>query len=172
MKCENCKNNRPLFLFRMKEKIMNIEVTYPLCEDCEETVIDDKDWRRKTITRIINENSDLKNKHKIDRSKCTKYNMTIGDLLVMKESQKGKCKICNKSEEELNEALYIDHCHISGKVRHLLCRFCNSALGFAKDDPTIIQNMLNYINEYRKTTEYKDNIKSKSINIDKPFQVF
>lgn len=52
----------------------------------------------------------------------------------MFESQNGACLICGSSEtctrREKPTRLTIDHCHISGKVRGLLCSICNSRLGW------------------------------------------
>lgn len=39
--------------------------------------------------------------------------------------QDGACAICKK-----REAVVVDHCHDSGKVRGLLCLGCNTALGY------------------------------------------
>ena len=46
-------------------------------------------------------------------------------------SQKGVCAICLK---EPKETFNVDHCHRLGKVRGLLCRKCNLALGHFEDD--------------------------------------
>lgn len=47
---------------------------------------------------------------------------------------------------------HIDHCHktqytgpIRGSVRGLLCRKCNSSLGFARDEPEIMRGLADYV---------------------------
>lgn len=59
--------------------------------------------------------------------------------------QGGICAICKKPSVDL---LFIDHCHISGKVRKLLCPYCNKMLGFARDDPQTLRNGADYLEEH------------------------
>jgi hypothetical protein len=54
-----------------------------------------------------------------------KYNLTLEKLAVMHEEQDGKCLICTREVE-----LVVDHSHVTGRVRGLLCRSCNSHLGW------------------------------------------
>ena len=49
----------------------------------------------------------------------------------------------NKSE--LKKALHLDHNHNTGKVRELLCSDCNTAIGLLKENPVIIQSVVEYI---------------------------
>lgn len=39
----------------------------------------------------------------------------------------------------------VDHDHVTGKVRGLLCRQCNSALGFAGDNPERLERLARYL---------------------------
>lgn len=47
------------------------------------------------------------------------------------ERQGGVCAVCGEKREG---RLVVDHDHETGKVRGLLCNFCNVALGFFRDD--------------------------------------
>ena len=53
-----------------------------------------------------------------------KYGLTWEKLLEMKRAQKYRCALCLKKKK-----LVVDHDHRTGKVRKLLCRLCNVALG-------------------------------------------
>ena len=67
-----------------------------------------------------------------DRSKTKwlkyRYDITLSDYNRMFEKQKGKCWICSTHISELKNPLQVDHSHITGAVRGLLCNRCNSRL--------------------------------------------
>lgn len=71
------------------------------------------------------------------------YGLTVEQHAEILKAQDGKCKICNELPK--TKSLFVDHCHKTGKVRGLLCVYCNSLLGMAKDSPTILQNAINYL---------------------------
>ena len=73
------------------------------------------------------------------------YNITLIEYDIMFKNQKGCCDICHKHQSEFKLPLYVDHDHKTDKVRGLLCKNCNMALGFMKDDPDIILEAYNYI---------------------------
>jgi hypothetical protein len=73
------------------------------------------------------------------------YGITLDEYDSMLLNQDGKCKICNIDQSELKESLHVDHDHINGKVRGLLCRKCNLALGCMNDDITILQKAITYL---------------------------
>ncbi len=60
----------------------------------------------------------------------------------MLQDQKNSCLICNR---ELDQSACVDHCHTTGKVRGLLCRQCNMALGLLKDNIDSLENAINYL---------------------------
>lgn len=43
--------------------------------------------------------------------------------------------------------LFVDHNHSTGNVRGLLCSPCNAFIGHLKDDVTLIQNAIDYLNK-------------------------
>lgn len=75
------------------------------------------------------------------------YGMTIEDYNDFFEIQDGRCAICNKHQSELDKRLYIDHNHVTGEVRGLLCANCNTLLGMAQDRINILEAAINYIEE-------------------------
>lgn len=58
------------------------------------------------------------------------YGITTAEHATILERQGGRCAICAKAQKE---RLVVDHCHNSKKVRGLLCKRCNSGLGFLGD---------------------------------------
>lgn len=70
-----------------------------------------------------------------------KYGLSLARFNEMIESQRNVCAICLTKQEKL----VVDHCHLSKKVRGLLCSMCNSGIGFFKDNPVILQSAINYL---------------------------
>lgn len=68
------------------------------------------------------------------------YNITIKDYELLLEKQNGKCAICQKER-----GLHVDHNHVTGKVRGLLCGQCNKAIGLLKDDCKVLKNAISYL---------------------------
>ena len=62
--------------------------------------------------------------------------------------QSGRCEICNDNPEQLD----VDHCHITGVVRALLCGPCNRMLGQAHDDKERLMRGIAYLNRFDPAT--------------------
>src|SRR3990167_9819652 len=72
------------------------------------------------------------------RFSVKKYGLTYEEYLDLYNRQNGLCAMCNQPETAINPSgelrqLNIDHCHETRRVRGLLCRNCNVALGLVKD---------------------------------------
>jgi hypothetical protein len=78
-----------------------------------------------------------------------RYNITLEEYNRMLILQNSQCGICKISETEIkhgrNTYFAVDHCHISGKVRGLLCYKCNSLLGFVNDEIETLKNAIKYL---------------------------
>ena len=75
----------------------------------------------------------------------TKYGITVEDYNTMFLKQNGCCAICETHNSKLSKSLAVDHCHTTGEIRGLLCQNCNTALGKFKDNITLLQNSVNYL---------------------------
>lgn len=91
----------------------------------------------------------------LERKFKDRFNMTPDDYYRMEAGQDGKCAICGTSVDDimddtrnLDARLCIDHDHATGKVRGLLCRSCNVALGNLRDDPQLFKNAIRYLNDH------------------------
>lgn len=70
-----------------------------------------------------------------------KFRNSISDEdLIYLKSTTSECVICGCSSR-----LGVDHDHVSGKVRGILCSNCNAGLGFFKDDPDLLEYARIYI---------------------------
>ena len=76
-----------------------------------------------------------------------RYGITVSDYNEMFKQQDGCCEICGKHQIHEVTRLHIDHCHLTGKVRGLLCGNCNHLLGKAQDSISILKNAIEYLQE-------------------------
>ena len=72
-----------------------------------------------------------------------RYNITEDELDLMLEFYEHKCAICES--EIQGSAVYIDHCHNTNAIRGALCKKCNSAIGYLKDDIYILERAVRYL---------------------------
>ena len=89
---------------------------------------------------------------KLDRVLRKTYGITEEDYNILALKQDNKCAICSEMETGTRRGiaikrLSVDHDHISGKVRGLLCNRCNKALGGFNDSAILLSNAINYLNK-------------------------
>lgn len=79
-----------------------------------------------------------------------KYGITRDKYRALYFHQQGVCAICGEPERtERNALLAVDHDHVTGQVRGLLCSHCNRAIGLLRDDPEVIERAALYVKENR-----------------------
>jgi len=76
------------------------------------------------------------------------YGIAAEAFTAMVAAQGNRCAICDKDMGEGRDR-NVDHDHLTGLVRALLCNRCNGALGLAGDDPERLRAMADYIERYR-----------------------
>lgn len=77
-----------------------------------------------------------------------RYGITHDDYDKMLQKQGGACAICRKPPSG-RAYLSVDHCHATSKVRGLLCRQCNCALGNVREDLAVLRRLAAYIKKHR-----------------------
>lgn len=73
----------------------------------------------------------------------THYGLTVEEYDTILAAQGGMCAICEGSPGA--RRLHVDHDHETGRVRGLLCLSCNTLLGNAHDQPSILAAALEYL---------------------------
>lgn len=71
-----------------------------------------------------------------------KYGLTEAEYDAIVLQQDGKCLICLRVPVD---KLVVDHCHTTGRVRGLLCRKCNAAIGILDDSPELLKRAIRYL---------------------------
>lgn len=129
--CSKCQESKPLTEFyKLQDRLR------PDCKVCHLAAKTAYNPRR-TVQRKLAPNYKRTNK----KSNLMKFGLTLEDYNAMVFQQSGLCKSCG----DLVEPLVVDHDHITGKVRFLLCSNCNCALGLLKEDASRIAALLKYL---------------------------
>ena len=58
------------------------------------------------------------------------------------------CEICKTTIPKHLKGFVVDHCHVTGFARGILCALCNTALGGFRDDLQIIKAAIDYLQPY------------------------
>jgi hypothetical protein len=96
------------------------------------------------------ENDNARNKRKPEHKQNSKfksrYGISLDEFNEMSTKQSDRCLIC-KLHKSLNKnsKLFVDHCHVSKKVRGLLCDNCNKGLGAFQDNPALLLKAVEYL---------------------------
>lgn len=84
-----------------------------------------------------------------------RHGITLDEYNRILTTQNGVCKVC--LQPDIDKALAVDHDHMCcpgkrscGKcIRGLLCMFCNTAMGYAKDSPERLRKLASYLENYK-----------------------
>lgn len=80
------------------------------------------------------------------------YGITVDEYDAILAQQNGVCAICGNRCKS-GRALAVDHDHITGKLRGLLCMNCNRAIGWLNGDPDLIVRAAEYVLSHREPRE-------------------
>ena len=80
----------------------------------------------------------IKNQHLL-----ASFNLSLTEYERLSAQQNGLCAICHGTD--VTKKLAVDHDHVTGKIRGLLCSSCNLALGMFEDNPGYLHSAMNYL---------------------------
>jgi hypothetical protein len=128
--CGSCKKEKNIDLFKFDKSIMSYK---SYCLECAANF--NRAWR--------NTNPDkAKCNSRLARYKYI-YDVSFAEIQGIIYKQKNKCAIC----ENILIKPQVDHCHITGKVRGVLCPNCNTAIGKLHDNTTLLERAIKYLKE-------------------------
>ena len=140
--CPNCKQKKSFRDFVIRQSGNRIGQAVAYCKICNLQKHKKIKERDPSIYRRIEWPSKLKNL----------YGITVDNYYQMLENQNGGCGICGtkvpsarKRKYVTQEMFFVDHCHLTGKVRGLLCGKCNRGLGCFEDEPEKLEEAANYL---------------------------
>lgn len=144
--CKKCLDTKPLDLFYNSSQSKDGKMSY--CKAC--SAAHNKEWQKKNPERarerwrIAEKKS--RNPH---RSRAKRYGLTIEELDVI--LLPGMCQICKKTKDDAR--LHVDHDHVTGVVRGLLCHSCNTGIGSLGDSVELLQEAIKYLTRLSSSKE-------------------
>ena len=156
--CPKCRRRKPSIEFS-KDIHQNVEALAGWCRDCIGKRVS-KRRATQTADGLCIEGR-CKNKATSGRIRCEEHllqnrlsalvlkGMLPEDVWRVKEALKvfnGVCPICTKII--LREKWHIDHSHITGKFRNILCPRCNRMIGMADESSNTLQQAIQYLENY------------------------
>lgn len=130
-KCSKCKIQKPLTEYWNHPR--GAKGLTPSCKSCHKNAA--AVWRAKNPDKMAAklERKKLSSRAeprevKRDRQLKHKYGISLDTWKRMLERQSGNCGICARHYQNITNVLQVDHSHLTGKVRGLLCTKCNTKL--------------------------------------------
>lgn len=78
-----------------------------------------------------------------------KYGITLDTYVSMLERQGGRCAICGTTKAGGRGTFHVDHDHVAGDIRGLLCNKCNVGIGYFDDDIAKLASAIAYLDKAR-----------------------
>ena len=120
--CGHCKKEQSFSEFYKKKSGKQAGEYESWCKTC-------KNEKGRVIDRIRYRLECPKRYKLTDWKRQLKQIFTHGMYDRLFFEQKGCCAVCGKHQSELKKALGVDHNHVTGQIRGLLCSACNFLIG-------------------------------------------
>lgn len=130
--CSRCKEVKPLTEFHLRSK----KEPWPksACIQCHRERAKGY-WRNNPLPKEVQREKNLRKS----------FGIGVADYNKLLEEQGGCCAICGTNSCSSGKNFAVDHCHTTGVIRGLLCKFCNTALGQFQDSPEILTKAIAYL---------------------------
>lgn len=79
------------------------------------------------------------------RRRFRRYGITEEQYEFLWLKQGTCCAICKTKINTSDRAWHVDHDHVTGKVRGILCHHCNLLLGNARDSTLVLKSAITYL---------------------------
>jgi hypothetical protein len=94
------------------------------------------------------------NPEAIRRRNLGRYGLTLEQFDAMLTAQGGVCALCGTDQPGgRGNRFCVDHDHITGAVRGLLCTHCNKGIGYFRDDPALLLKATTYLQPEKRCAE-------------------
>ena len=155
-KCIRCEIEKEDICFTIDNK--RKDKLCPYCKECDNTrhrlqYSENKEQyisrNKKQWQKIKNESKEARTRRlhrKKDKRLKLKYGISLEEKYQLYLAQDKKCKICNlEIPFSTMKGSHLDHNHSTQRIRGILCRSCNTAIGLLKDDYKIMFSAFMYL---------------------------
>lgn len=136
--CSKCKKTKPLAEYWRNRSTKDGLQSY--CKPC---------WYQTTTKKLNGPNREAELRKRKNSHLIKAFGITIAEYDKMVKKQKNLCAICLKPEcgksQYGTKKLAVDHCHVTGRVRGLLCEKCNRAIGQLHEDIEALERAIKYL---------------------------
>lgn len=139
--CTKCRETKPHSMFSLSRRATETcnAVYRSRCKKCQAT--DALKWFRDNPGRTA---ANARKHH------LRAYGMSERDYTDLLKSQGGGCAICGTSSSDKRKngkamRMPVDHDHITGLARGILCNRCNRAIGLLDDNPILLRKAMRYL---------------------------
>lgn len=73
-----------------------------------------------------------------------RYGISLEEYNKLLKDSEGRCAICQREYDKP----FLDHDHLTKKVRRILCRFCNTGLGMFGDSQELLLRAVEYLKSF------------------------
>jgi len=122
------------------------------CEDCGSNIASYRAKRCRSCSTKLRTLHPDKKTYKQEWARKKKYGLEPGEFDALWVTFQGKCGICGNDlkmpadrQGQKMDVVAIDHCHITGNIRGLLCNACNKGLGMFRDDTDILKRAIKWL---------------------------
>ena len=156
--CAQCKETKPHEDFCKNKRMRDGRSSY--CRKCSHER--ERAWRlanpetvKRMFARWYHSESFQKRKGTYQRQSNLKrhYGLTPEQYDVMLAAQDGRCAICRRVERAKRNGrvvrLAVDHDHVTGQPRSLLCQSCNAGIGHFEESEPIMLAAIAYLKQHR-----------------------
>ena len=73
------------------------------------------------------------------------YGISLEEYHSILDLQNNVCAICGISQDSSSRKFHVDHDHVTGSIRGILCHHCNTGLGAFRDRPESLLSAISYL---------------------------
>jgi len=149
--CTKCNEQKSLIEYpKDKTKKDGVHTQCKVChrERNKNKRLTDPVWREKANAKSAAYRSKFPDKNKQSIRNATlkaKYGITSKQYEELFKNQGYCCAVCGRKESKGYGKMPVDHNHVTGKVRGILCQPCNVTLGKVEEKEEILLSLIKYL---------------------------